>query len=381
MFKRPEIIEFLDETGKELAHRIPESGSGEFRLGSQLVVRESQEAVFFRDGKALDVFGPGRHTLTTQNVPLLAELVDVVFEGKGSPFRAEAYFVSKKTFTDMKWGTKEPILFRDKELAMVRLRAFGIFSMKVVQSQLFINKLVGTEGRYSSDEIEGYLKGIIPARLADLMGETIETIFDLAQYYDEISTLVKSRLSDDFEKYGIQLVDFYINAITPPEEVQKRIDERSAMGALGDMNQYMRFKTATAMGDAAANEGGGGAAGAGVGMGAGLGMGMAMANVMGQSMGVTGQQGAAGGAAGAAAGPPPVTCPACGKQVPAGKFCPECGKPLGPVCSACGKPMEPGSKFCPECGAKQGGGKACVKCGGELEEGDQFCPECGAKQE
>jgi membrane protease subunit (stomatin/prohibitin family) len=382
MFKRPEIIEFLDDTGKEIVHRVPQSGSGEFRLGSQLVVRESQEAVFFRDGKALDVFGPGRHTLTTQNVPLLAELVDIVFEGKGSPFRAEAYFVNRKTFTDMKWGTKEPIIFRDKELSMVRLRAFGIFSMKVVESQLFVNKLVGTEGRYTSDEIEGFLKGIIPARLADLMGETIETIFDLAQYYDEIATLVKSRLSDDFEKYGIQLVDFYINAITPPEEVQKRIDERSAMGALGDMNEYMRFKTATAMGDAAANESGGGAAGAGVGMGAGLGMGMAMANVMGQSMGVTGQQGGAADAAGAgAAVPPPVTCPACGKQVPAGKFCPECGKPLGEVCSACGKPLDPGSKFCSECGAKQGEGKGCVKCGAEIEADDQFCPECGAKQE
>ena len=145
---------------------------------------------------------------------------------------------------------------------------------------------------------------------------------------------------------------------------------------IGDMAAFQSYQLGQAMPVAAANPAGG-LAGAGV----GLGMGMAMANVMGQSMGVTGQQGAAGGAAGAAAGPPPVTCPACGKQVPAGKFCPECGKPLGPVCSACGKPMEPGSKFCPECGAKQGGGKACVKCGGELEEGDQFCPECGAKQE
>ncbi len=379
MFKRPEIIEFLDDTGEEVVHRVPESGSGEFRLGSQLVVRESQEVVFFRDGKALDVFGPGRHTITTQNVPLLAGLVDIAFEGKGSPFRAEAYFVNKKTFTNMKWGTKEPIIFRDTELAMVRLRAFGIFSMRVDESQLFVNKLVGTEGRYTADEIEKFLKGIIPARLADLMGETIETIFDLAQYYDEIATLVKSRLADDFEKYGIQLVDFYINAITPPEEVQKRIDERSAMGALGDMSEYMRFKTATAMGDAAAGEGGGGAAGAGVGMGAGLGMGMAMANVMGQSMGIGTQQGGAAGAA--AAGPPPVTCPECRKQVPAGKFCPECGKPLGEVCSACGKPLDPDSSFCSECGAKQDGGKPCVKCGEELEEGDQFCPECGTKQE
>jgi membrane protease subunit (stomatin/prohibitin family) len=380
MFKRPEIIEFLDDTGKEIVHRIPESGSGEFRLGSQLIVRESQEVVFFRDGKAMDVLGPGRHTITTQNIPLLTGLVDMAFAGKGSPFRAEAYFVNKKTFTEMKWGTKEPIIFRDKELSVVRLRAFGIFSMKVIESQLFVNKLVGTEARFSTDEIEKFLKAIIPARLADLLGETIETIFDLAQYYDEIATLAKSRLADDFEKYGIQLVDFYINAITPPEEVQKRIDERSAMAALGDMNEYMRFKTATAMGDAAQNQGGGGAAGAGVGMGAGLGMGMAMANMMGQSMGMGKQQDGSGGAAEEGSEEPLVTCPACGKQVPEGKFCPECGGTLQKSCSSCGKPLPTDSKFCPECGAKQAS-NVCSKCGADMDEGDKFCPECGAGQE
>ncbi len=215
MFKRPEIIEFLDSTGKSMAHRIPEQGSGEFRLGSQCVVRENQEAVFYRDGKAMDVLGPGRHTLTTQNIPLLAGLVDMAFSGEGTPFRCEVYYVNKKTFTDMKWGTKEPIIFRDKELSMVRLRAFGNFSMKVVDSQLFVNKIVGTEGRYSTDSIESFLKNMIISRLADLLGETLETIFDLAAYYDELGTLAKSRFADDFSKYGIQMVDFYISAITP----------------------------------------------------------------------------------------------------------------------------------------------------------------------
>lgn len=374
MFKKLEIIEYLDDTGREIVHRIPESGAGEFRLGSQLVVRENQDAVFFRDGKAMDVLGPGRHTITTENIPILTELVGTLFEGKDSPFRAEAYFVAKKTFTNMKWGTKEPIIFRDKELSMVRLRAFGSFSMKVDQSQLFINKLVGTEGRFSTDEIEGFLKGMIISRLADLMGETLETIFDLAKYYDEIATLAKTRLGDDFGKYGIQLVDFYIQAISPPEEVQKRIDERSAMGALGDMNQYMRFKTATAMGDAAANESGGGAAGAGVGMGAGLGMGMTMANMMGQTMNQ-------GGGGGGGAPAPTVSCPACGKTVPDGKFCPECGKPLGASCPSCGKPVSAGAKFCPECGGKIGGGATCTKCGASMPAGTKFCPECGEKQE
>lgn len=375
MFRRLEIIEFLDESGREIVHRIPETGSGEFRLGSQCVVRESQEAIFFRDGKAMDVLGPGRHTLTTQNIPLLTELVGLAFEGSGSPFRAEVYFVNKKTFVNLKWGTKEPIIFRDKELAMVRLRAFGTFSIKVDDSKLFINKIVGTEGRYSADSVEDFLRNIIISRLADLLGETLETIFDLAQYYDEIGNLSRGRMSDDFEKYGLRMVDFYISAITPPEEVQKRIDERSAMGALGNMDQYLRFKTATAMGDAAQAGGeGGGAAGAGVGMGAGLGMGMAMANMMGQSMHAGAGQG------GGTSAVPRVTCGSCGASVPEGRFCPECGKPLAEMCPGCNNPVSSGARFCPNCGRNLGGAP-CVKCGAELAPGAKFCPECGEKQE
>lgn len=376
MFKKMEIVEWMDDSGKQMVHRIPQSGAGEFRLGTQVVVRESQSAVFFRDGKAMDVLGPGRHTITTENIPILAGVVSTLFSGQDSPFRATVFYVNRKTFTGMKWGTKEPIIFRDKELSMVRLRAFGSFSMKVEQSQLFINKVVGTEGRFSTDEIEGFLKGMIISRLADLLGETLETIFDLPQYYDEIGTLAKSRLGDDFGKYGIQLVDFYVQAITPPEEVQARIDERSAMGALGDLNQYMRFKTATAMGDAATNEGGGGAAGAGVGMGAGLGMGMTMANMMGQTMGGGNQ-----GSGGSGGGSPLVTCPSCSQSVTPGKFCPECGKPLGAQCPNCGASVSPGAKFCPECGTKLGEGSKCGNCGADVPEGSKFCPECGEKKE
>jgi len=376
MFKRPEIIEWLDDTGKEMVHREPQSGSGEFRIGSQLVVRESQEAVFFRDGKAMDSLGPGRHTLTTENIPILAGLADMAFAGEGSPFRAEVYFVSKKTFTDMKWGTKEPIIFRDKELAMVRLRAFGQFSIRIDQSQLFVNKLVGTEGRFTTEAIEGYLRGVVISRLADLLGESLSSIFDLAAKYDEISTLAKGRLADDFEKYGIQLVDFYINAITPPDEVQKRIDERTSMAALGNMGEYMRYKTATAVSDAAQNQGGGGGtAGTGVGLGAGVGMGAAMANMMAQSM--MGGQGGTGTAGGAAAAM--VVCPSCGKTVPDGKFCPECGKPMGETCPKCGAVVKSGAKFCPECGAKLGGTRC--ECGVDIPQGSKFCPGCGKKVE
>src|SRR3954453_17256275 len=155
-----DVIEFLDPTGRQIIQRVPEGGSGEFRLGSQLIVRESQVAVFFRDGKALDVFGPGRHTLSTQNIPLLANLISIPFGGT-SPFRAEVVFVSLRDFIDQKWGTSEPVVFRDSELGMVRLRAFGTYAMSIADPQQFVNKIVGTQGLYTTDQIGDYLRGII----------------------------------------------------------------------------------------------------------------------------------------------------------------------------------------------------------------------------
>ncbi len=276
-----EIIEYHDPTGNEICHKIPESGSAETRLGSQLVVREYQQAVFFRDGKALDVLGPGRHTLTTQNIPILAKLVNLAFDDRKSPFRTEVVFVNTKIFNDMKWGTKEPVPFRDADLGYVQLRAFGNFTMQVKDPLLFVNTLVGGRGRFSTADIGNFLRDVIVSRLNDLLGEVLKSIFDLARMYDEIAAAAKVRMGDDFAKYGIELLDFYVNAITPPEEVQKAINERSSMGALGDLNRYMQFKTANAIGDAAKNPGGVGDA---MGAGLGVGLGMAMPQMMAAQM-------------------------------------------------------------------------------------------------
>ncbi len=276
-----EIIEYHDPTGNEICHKIPESGSAETRLGSQLVVREYQQAVLFRDGKALDVLGPGRHTLTTQNIPILAKLVNLAFDDRKSPFRTEVVFVNTKIFNDMKWGTKEPVPFRDADLGYVQLRAFGNFTMQVKDPLLFVNTLVGGRGRFSTADIGNFLRDVIVSRLNDLLGEVLKSIFDLARMYDEIAAAAKVRMGDDFAKYGIELLDFYVNAITPPEEVQKAINERSSMGALGDLNRYMQFKTANAIGDAAKNPGGVGDA---MGAGLGVGLGMAMPQMMAAQM-------------------------------------------------------------------------------------------------
>jgi len=377
-----EVIESLDERGDEIVSRFPQSGSAQTKLGSQLVVRESQAAVFFRDGKALDVFGPGRHTLSTLNLPLLTKLVGLAFNDRKSPFRTEVYFVNQRVFSEMKWGTKEPVAFRDSEFGIVRLRAFGNYTLRIVQPLLFINTLVGTRGSYSTAQIDNYLKNVIVSRLNDLLGETVKTVLDLPANYDELGVAVKMRLADDFLKYGIELLDFFVHAITPPEEVQQAIDKRASMGALGDMDKYMKYQTAEALTAAANNEGGsGGAMGAGLGAGLGMMMPGMILNQMQQS-GKTEGQGQNQQSQVQAA--PALQCPSCDKPLPVNaKFCMSCGEavPMPSSCPSCNEAVPPGAKFCMNCGAKIEDAKApkCPECGEEMPPGTKFCMSCGSK--
>lgn len=364
-----ENIEWFDKTGKELLHRTPQKGSGEIKFGAQLTVRDSQAAVFFYKGRAVEVFGPGRHTLVTANIPVLTKILSLPWAFT-SPLRAEVYFVNIKVFTNLKWGTRDPVAFRDSELGLVRLRAFGIFNLQVIQPLLFVNKLVGTMGMYSTEEIEEYLNRVIVSRFNDFMGENIDTILNLPSMYDELAQGLIKRLSEDFGHFGLGLTQLYINSITPPPEVQQAIDDRSRMGVFNDMNKLMQMKAAMAMEKAAQAEGG-------AGQGMGMGMGLMMPAMFAQYF--------------SAAKPGPGqrevkhACPACGKQVQDdSKFCNHCGQQqvIFAECSSCGRNMDPDARFCSGCGhpaGKESGPKYCSGCKAENLPESIFCNQCGDK--
>ena len=236
------ILEFLDDSGTTMVKRLPDDGQYEIMWGTQLIVRESQRAIFFRDGRSLDIFGPGRHVLQTQNLPVLTKMVTSLAYGAQSPFKAEVYFINMKLFHNLKWGTKEPILFKDKELQMIRLRAHGMFSIQIKDPSLFLNKVVGTMGLFRDSDIEDYLRNIITTRMTDVLGKTLTTIFDIPKELNQLSVIIRSSLIADFEGLGLFLFEFFVNSVSIPPAVQELVDARSSMAAVGNLDKFMKYK-------------------------------------------------------------------------------------------------------------------------------------------
>ena len=278
-----DVIEAPDQGAQELVVRVPEVGSGDFRFGSQVIVRESQRAVFYRDGKSLDLFEPGRHTITTANLPILSGLLRMGTGGQDI-FTAEVFFANMREFTDMKWGTPEPVTLRDTDLGLVRLRGFGQYTMQIADPKRFVDQFVGTQGMYRTGQINDFLRSAIISRMTDMWGENMTSILDLPRLFDELSAAMRATLQDDFTAMGLALKQFRIVSISPTEETAKAIDERASMGAIGDMAAYMQFKTARALGDAAQQPGGAGGTGEGLGLGAGIGLGAGMAGMITNAM-------------------------------------------------------------------------------------------------
>jgi len=296
-----DIVEWLDDTNDTLAYRF-ERYQNEIKYGAKLVVREGQVAVFINEGQLADVFKPGTHELITQNMPILATLRGWKF-GFNSPFKAEVYFCSTRKFTDLKWGTPGPAMMRDKDFGVVRATAFGLYAIRVKDAGTFVKDLVGTDNRFTLAEISENLRGKIGLRIKEVMPELGIPVLDLEAKVTELGTRLKDRLSPEFETLGLELVEVQVQDIGLPEEVEKAIDKRGAMAAIGNLQAYTQYETASAIRDAANNPGG--AAGAGVGLGAGLAMGAQMVNAMTGGAGAGGM-GLGGAPAAGAAVPPPV---------------------------------------------------------------------------
>ncbi len=359
-----EIIEWFDESGGEIAHRIPESGSGDIKYGAQLIVRESQAAVLFHGGKAFDVYGPGRHTLTTGNIPILTRALSAPW-GFTSPLRAEVYFVNMKEFTNIKWGTRDPVAFRDSQLGLVRLRAFGILNMRVAQPVLLINTLIGTQGIETTDDISLYLDRVIGSRFNDYMGEHMDSILNLPGKYESMSNGLEKLLREDFSHFGLALTNVYINSITPPPEVQQAIDDKSRLALFDNLDNLVKMKAAMAMEKSA---------GAGSGAGVGVGLAMMLPGVLSEAMKKESGRVA-----------PSAECPSCKNHIPAdSRFCPYCGYHVVVFeqCQKCRANLPPHSKFCPACGAPvygEGRQAKCSRCGAENLPDSIFCNGCGEK--
>lgn len=350
---------------------------------TQLVVQESQEAILFRDGQALDLFGPGRYTLSTDNIPLLRRLINLPTGGE-TPFKAHVWFVNKLNILDVKWGTLSPLLLRDPEYQIpIPVRAYGQFGVRIRDSRKFLLKLVGTRTRLTRDELVDSFRGLLLSRIGDMVASYITlrkiNIFDISAYLKDMSDEAAEEVRPVFEEYGIEPANFFFGSINVPEDdeavqdLKKAMSERARMNVMGYNYQQRRsFDAMEGMAQASGSGDGGGGGnpllGAGMGLGAGLGMGGAfgqMASQMGQFLNAspTGASRA---------------CPKCGKACGEGRFCPSCGASLAPGCPHCGAEIAADARFCSKCGKPIS--RVC-ECGAALAPDAAFCSRCGRSTE
>ncbi len=355
-----DIIEWTDKTDGLLVHRFNRY-QNEIKMGAQLIVRPGQKAIFVREGKIADQFEAGTYTLETKNMPILSTLYGWKY-GFNSPFKAEIYFIDTTEQLNRKWGTPNPIMLRDIDFGIVRLRCRGNYSYKIGEQENMLSRFVGAGEEFFADALEDQVRTKIVSSFSDAIAELKIPALDLAAQYDEISDAIKTKLNGYFIKMGLELLSFTLENISLPDDVQNAIDERASMSAVGNLNQYAQYQQAKALRDAANNQGGTGDM-MGMMVGANLGgmMGKAQEQIQPKEV---------------------IICPKCQQQSPSNaKFCGGCGQSLHiqeQSCVKCNQAIPKDSKFCPLCGAAQE--MHCKNCNALLSPTAKFCPECGNSQ-
>lgn len=360
-----EVIDWQDDSQDTMVYKYPIDSKQQIKKGAQLIVAPSQIAIFVYEGKIVDTYKAGKYTLETDTMPIMTSLSNWKYAFENH-FKTDVYFINIKQFINQKWGTANPIMMRDADFGMLRIRGFGVYSFKVKEPVIFLEEVFGSNRFFTVDQINEHLKSLIVSAVSDTIAESKIPAMDLAVHYEELSAKIMGNLGIKFDAYGLTISDFVIENLSLPESVEKAIDKRGEMGAIGNLNAYMQYQTAEAMRDAAQNEGGG-IAGLGVGMGAGINM----AKTMDQAFQDQGKNTAD-------EAKEIRKCTQCGEVVSENmKFCGKCGAALMATCIACQKPLVIGSKFCTECGANQQAEKECPECHQKVEINAKFCPECG----
>ncbi len=337
------VIEWQDDSKDTIVYKYPIDGR-KIMYGSKLTVRESQIAVFVNKGKIADIFEPGMYKLETSNLPILTQLLALPY-GFKSPFYADVYFINTKRFTNLKWGTSSPITTRDKEFGTIRIKAFGSYAIKVDNPKVFLQELFSTNSTFTTNDINLYLRSMLNSYLSDVISESGVSALDMSSNLLEFSDVCKENIVTRIAELGLKLTDFVIENISFPEEVEKAIDTRASIGVLGDkMNTYVKYSTASAIGDAAKNPSSG-VASTGVELAAGVAMAETMKNTL--------------------------------SNVDEEKK--EVKKTKTKFCIECGAEISSRAKYCNECGAKQTSEHVCPSCGAKVTSANKFCDECGTK--
>ncbi len=355
-----EVIEYNKNDKNILVYKYPINSKQQIKNEAQLIVGPSQIAVFVYKGQVADIYQSGKHTLTTDTMPILTSFDNFKYNFN-SPFKTDVYFINTSQYLNQKWGTAKPITIRDQDFGIVRIRSFGNYSFKIRDYENFLLSVIGTGSTITLENLREHLKSTIISTLSDVLSTSNVPVIDLPMKFNEFNTIIKNELASKFNKLALEITNFTIESVSLPEEVENAIDKRSSLGALGNLDKYAKYQMADSIKDIAKNEGNNIA-----GMGASISLGAQMGNIMSNTFNNSNTQNTS-----------IKLCHHCNNEISEDdKFCSHCGNATSKTCISCNEAINDNDKFCSTCGASQSTTKIC-SCGNELSSEDKFCNECG----